>query len=117
LSTPIFVTFSAQRAGTASRNSAGESPPIKAGRHTWRLHVEGSSPSGRCRRSSARSGRSQLLWTLPSQTVRRCFYACANILSMREFCRHEDFVDGSILSTPIFCRRQYFVGTHIFVCV
>ncbi len=31
LSTPIFVTFSAWRAGTTSRYSAGESPLIKAG--------------------------------------------------------------------------------------
>ncbi len=113
LPTPIFVTFSAQRAGTTSRYSAGESPPIKAGRHTWRLHVEGSSPSGRCRRSSARSGRSQLLWTLPSQTVRRCSCACANILSMLDFCRCEISVGVRILLTLTFCRREYFVDPNI----
>ncbi len=71
LSTPIFVTFSAWRAGTISRYSVGESPPLRQGRkwqrHTWQLHVEGSTPSGRRRRTSARSGRSQLLWTLPKQ--------------------------------------------------
>jgi hypothetical protein len=37
--------------------------------HTWRMHVEGSTPFGRRRRTSARSGRSQLLWTLLGQTV------------------------------------------------
>jgi hypothetical protein len=75
-------------------------------------------------------GKSQLLWTLPNQTVRRCFRACANILSMPIFCRplyfvdayillmliicqRKYFVNANILSTPIFCRRQYFVDANI----
>ncbi len=113
LLTPIFVTFSAQRAGTTSRFSAGESLPIKTGWLTWRLHVEGASPSGRCRRSSARSGRSQLLWTLPSQTVRRCSCACPNILSMLDFCWCQIYVGARILLTKTFCQREYFVDPNI----
>ncbi len=60
-----------------------------------------------------RDGRSQLLWTLPSQTVRRCFRECANILSMRDFYQCEISVDASILSTRVFCWRQHFVDTSI----
>ncbi len=83
-------------------------------------------------------GKSQLLWTLPNQTVRRCFHACANILSMpifccplyfvdafillmliiynlstQIFCQCKYFVNANILSTPIFCQRQYFVEANI----
>jgi hypothetical protein len=65
--------------------------------HTWHLHMEISTPPGRSRRTSARSERSQLLWTLPSQTVRRRFCAGANILLMLRFCRRQDFVDTGIL--------------------
>jgi hypothetical protein len=65
------------------------------------------------RKSSARSGRSQRLWTLPCQTVRRCFRACANILSTQYFCRREISVGASILSTRVFCQRQHFVNTSI----
>jgi hypothetical protein len=36
---PIFVTFSAWRAGTTSRYSVGESPPIKAGRPVSTTHL------------------------------------------------------------------------------
>ncbi len=39
LSTPIFVTFSARQAGTISQYSAGESPPIKAGRPEATAHL------------------------------------------------------------------------------
>ncbi len=39
LSTSIFVTFSAWRASTISRYSAGESPPIKAGRPVATAHL------------------------------------------------------------------------------
>jgi hypothetical protein len=39
LSTPIFVMFSAWQAGTISRHSAGESPPIKAGRPAVTAHL------------------------------------------------------------------------------
>ncbi len=70
------------------------------------------------------------MWTLPSQTVRRFFCACANILSTQGFCRRENFVnkrfllrqefcqreifgDASILLTPKFCRCQYFVNINI----
>jgi hypothetical protein len=53
LSTTIFVTFSAWRAGITSRYSAGESPPIKAGRPVATAHLatayEGLTLSGRCR--------------------------------------------------------------------
>jgi hypothetical protein len=126
LSLPKFVTFSAWRAGTMSRYSTGESPPIKAGNHTWRLHAKRTTPSGRRRRSSARFGRSQQLWTLPSQTVRGFFCVCANILSAPAFvdakilstpgfCRRPYFVNANILSTPVFfCRRPYFVDANIF---
>ncbi len=75
-------------------------------------------------------GKSKLLWTLPNQTVRRCFRACANILSMPIFCcplyfvdayillmliicQRKYFVNANILSTPIFCRHQYFVDANI----
>ncbi len=70
---------------------------------------------GRRRRSSARSGRSQQLWSLPSQTVRGFFCVCANILSAPASCRRQDYVDARILSTPIFCRSQDFVDANNFV--
>ncbi len=90
-----------------SRYSAGESPPIKAGwpvaTATWWLNMESTTSSGRSRRTSERFWRSQLLRTLMGQkTVRRCFWACANILSPR-FCQRQYFVDANILSTGIFC--------------
>ncbi len=81
--------------------------------HTWQLHVEGSTPSGRRRRSSTRSGRSQLLRTLPSQTLRRCFRVCANILSMQDLCQREISVGTRILLTQVFCRRQHSVDASI----
>ncbi len=53
LSTPIFVTFSAWRAGITSRYSAGENPPIKAGRPVATAHLAtaygGLTLSERCR--------------------------------------------------------------------
>ncbi len=79
-----------------SQNSAGESPPIKAGQHhTWWLNVEGTTSSRR--RASARSGRSQLLWTLPGQTSKEMLlhmrqqFGGANILWMPRFCQRLDF--------------------------
>ena len=39
LLTPIFVTFSAWRASTISQYSAGESPPIRAGRPAATAHL------------------------------------------------------------------------------
>jgi hypothetical protein len=39
LSTAIFVTFSAWQAGTIIQYSAGESPPIKAGRPAATTHL------------------------------------------------------------------------------
>ena len=114
MSLPKFVTFSAWRAGTMSRYSTGESPPIKAGNHTWRLHAKRTTPSGRRRRSSARSGRSQQLWTLPCKTVRGFFCVCASILSTPRFCRCRDFVAAEILSMQEFCRRGNFVDANNF---
>ncbi len=120
LLTPIFATFSAWRAGTISQYNAGESPPLKAGRPAatvhLRLHVEESTPSGR---TSARSGRSQLLRTLPCHNSKemllcmRHHFADASILSTGVFCRRQHFVDVSILSTPTFSRHEYFVDTNI----
>jgi hypothetical protein len=80
--------------------------------HTWRLHAERATPLGR-RRSSARSGRSQQLWTLPSQTVSRFFRVDAKILPTPRFCRRQDFVNAKVLLTPTFCQRQYFVDANI----
>ncbi len=77
--------------------------------HTCRLYAKGSTPSGRQRRSSARSGRSQQLWTLPSQTIRASFFICANILLTRDFCQREILVDTRFLSTREFCLREIFV--------
>jgi hypothetical protein len=66
LVTPIFVTFSAWRAGTTSWYSAGESPPIKAGRPEATPHLV--SACGELNTFwktyeifSARSGRSHML--------------------------------------------------------
>jgi hypothetical protein len=60
------------------------------------------------RRTSVRSGRSQLLWTRANIICAR-----ANILLTLRFGQCLDFVDTRILLTPISCRRQYFVDAHI----
>jgi hypothetical protein len=102
----IFVTFSARRAGTISRYSGGESSPIKAGCPAATAHLAiacgGINTTGRRRRTSARSGRSQLLWTLLGKNTKEM------LPPMRQ-----PFVNGRILSTRVFCRREYFVDSNI----
>ncbi len=105
LSMPIFVTFSAWGASARSRYSAGESARksrAASGNSTLVEHVEGSTPSGRSRRTSAKSGRSQLLRTLLGHNSKEI------LLHLRQ-----NFVDASILLTPTYCRQEYFVNTNI----
>ncbi len=124
LSMAIFVTF---LHGGLVQCSVGESPPIKAGRPEATTLLEERTTSSR-RRTSARSGRSQLLQTLPGQNSNamllrmRQHFVDTNVLSMPTswlhlgflvpiFCRCLYFVDANILSTNNFCRRLYFVDT------
>ncbi len=95
------------------RESARKSRAAREQHHTWRQHAKRSTSSGRRRRSSARSGRSQQLWTLPSQTVRGFFCVCASILSTPRFCQRRDFVNAEILSTREFCRSGNYVDVGI----
>ncbi len=99
------------------RESAHKSRAARGNATLSNCMKKGSTPLGRRRRSSAKSGRSQQLWTLPSQTVRRSFCVCASFLSTPTFCRRQYFVDANILSMPVFCRRQCFVAANIFDCV
>ncbi len=119
LSTPIFVMFSAWRAGTISLYSAGESPPIKAvrpvatahalGDYTWRdQHF-----LGEVGKHQGGLGEISCCGLCRAKSVRRCFRACANILFTWIFCRRQHFVDENILSTPTFCCRQYFEHANI----
>ncbi len=123
LSTPIFVMFYAWQSGTISRYSAGESQPLKAGRPAATAHLAtsrgGINNYRENRRTSARSGRSQLLQTLPGQNSKeilprmRQHFVEANILLTPTFCRLEYFTEAKILLTQIFCRRQHFVDMNI----
>jgi hypothetical protein len=80
LSTPIFVRFSAMRAGTNKpvqcRRESAHKSRAACGNFT---HTS----SRRSRKTSARSGRSQLLWTLPGQNSKE-------MLS----CMRQHFVDA-----------------------
>ncbi len=86
-----------------SRYSARESLPWKQGtkrqHQTWWLHVESTTSSRR--RTSARSGRSQLLQILPGQNSKKML-----------LCMRQRFVDGNVLWTPRFCRSLDFVDSH-----
>ncbi len=113
--TPRFWPFQSWWAGTISRYSTGESPPIQAEHREVLPHVTGEPE------------RSQLLQILPSLTVRQFFsitayifpaptlvnanvqrtyvwrtpnFSCANVLS--------GFLCANVLLTPKFCGRQCF---------
>jgi hypothetical protein len=136
--TPIFCRrniFSAWRASTISRYSAGESPPIKVGPpvatahlatacgginifwETWENISEVWEKSAAV--NSARPNSKEILLHLRqhffhARICRREYFVDASILSTRVFCQGENFVNASILSSPTFCQREYFVDTNIF---
>ncbi len=80
LLTPIFVTFFCM---------AGES---QRQQHTWRLHVEGSTP---------------LLGEVGEYQRGLGEVSCCGL------CQAKNFVVANILSPPVFCCRQYFVAANI----
>ncbi len=62
------------------------------------------------RRVQARSGRSQLLRTLPGQNSRKMLrQTCIYFMNAPIFCQSQTFVGANILLMPNFCWRQYFV--------
>ncbi len=107
---PIFSDIPAWRAST---NRQGQ---------CWRKSFDNSWPAicsqslGDCirwrvpfkRRVPARSGRSQLLQTLPGRNSKKMLTRLVHNL-----CMHLYFVNANILLTPNFCRRQYFVDDYI----
>jgi hypothetical protein len=142
LSTPIFVTFSALRAGTIS--SAGEIPPIKAGPPATTTHLltargeinifrekkeniskvwEKSAAADYAGPNSKEMLPRMRQHLLIPRFCQRQYFVDANILSARifcwreylstrTFCRCEHFVDANILLTPMFCRRHYFAAAN-----
>jgi len=106
-------------AGTVRERVHPERQGGQRQQHTWWLHVERSTSSGRSRRTLARPGRSQLLRTLLGQNSKEMLPRMRQlsvgtwILSKAIFCWWQYFVDANILSTPIFCRCQYFVAANI----
>ncbi len=116
LSTLIFVTFSAWRAGTnkpvlCGRESAHESRAasgnITLGDCTWRAQRL---PGGEHQRGL---GEVKCCGLWRAKMLRRCFRTCANILSTLTFCWRQHFVDASILSTQTFCRCEHFFDANI----
>jgi hypothetical protein len=106
LSVPKFVTFLAWQAGTISRYSAGESPPIKAGQPEATPHL-----------ATACKGIHIIRET--KEIVSEVWEKSAVVDSaepnskgiLLHLCQH--FVNANIFSTPTFCQRQYFVDTNI----
>ncbi len=107
-----FVSFCHGGPVQPGWDSAGESPPIKAGRQVVASHLATAWGGDNIfkRRVPARSGRSQPLWTLPGQNSKKMLrWTCTKFLHAPVFCRRLYFVDAYLLSTHIFFRLLYFV--------
>ena len=91
----------------SAHKSRAASGNITLGDCTWRAQRL---PGGEHQRGLGEVSCCGLWW---AKMVRRCFRACANILSTPTFCWRQHFVDMSILSTQTFCRCEHFFYANI----
>ncbi len=105
------MTFSAWLAGTISRYSTGESA------HTNRAARSNATLGDCMQRDQHHLGDvgdlQRDLGEVSSCGLCRAKQQGNPSVSAPAFCRHQNFVDMSILSTPTFCPREYFVDANI----